>query len=69
MLTSLMGNSFLVMSVLVFVAVLLLLESLYVTWQSHRGPEATKLQARLHVLSAVRDRTPQTRLHRRDVSR
>ena len=64
MLTSLMGNSFLVMSVLVFVAVLLLLESLYVTWRSHRGPEAMKLQTRLHALSAVRDGTPQTRLLR-----
>jgi len=62
--SSLMGNSFLVMAVLVFVAVLLLLESLYVVWRSHRGPEATKLQTRLHALSATRDRTPQTQLLR-----
>jgi tight adherence protein B len=64
MLTSLVGNSFFVMAVLVFVAVLLLLEALYVMWRSHRGPEATKLQTRLHALSAVRDRTPQTQLLR-----
>lgn len=64
MLNSLMGNSYLVMVVLVFVAVLLLLESAYVMWRSHRGPEATKLQTRLHALSATRDRTPQTQLLR-----
>ena len=44
MLTSLAGNSFLILAVLVFVAVMLLLESLYVMWRSHRGPEAKKLQ-------------------------
>ncbi|HXE50753.1 MAG TPA: type II secretion system F family protein [Ramlibacter sp.] len=64
MLTSLMGNSFLVLAVLVFVTVVLLLESLYVLWRSHRGPEATRLQTRLYALSATRDRTPQTRLLR-----
>ena len=46
MLTSLMGNSFLVLAVLVFVAVVLLLEALYVMWRSHRGPEATKIADR-----------------------
>ena len=60
--TSLAGNSFLVMAVLVFVAVLLLLESLYMVWRAHRGPQATKLQSRLHALSATRDRTAQTQL-------
>jgi tight adherence protein B len=64
MLTSLAGNSFLVMVVLVFVAMLLLLEGLYLMWRSHRGPAATKLQTRLHALAAVRDRTSQTRLLR-----
>jgi tight adherence protein B len=62
MLSSLFGNSFLVVAVLVFVAVMLLLEGLYVMWQSHRGPQAMKLHKRLHALSASRDRTPQTRL-------
>jgi tight adherence protein B len=60
--TSLVGNSFLVMAVLVFVAVLLLLEGLYMVWRAHRGPQATKLQSRLHALSATHDRTVQTQL-------
>lgn len=64
MFASIVGNSFLVMVVLVFVAVLLLLESIYVMWRSHRGPQATKLQTRLHALSATRDRTAQTQLLR-----
>jgi len=64
MLTSLMGNSFLVLAVLVFVAVLLLLEGLYLIWRSHRGPEAKKLQTRLHALSATGDRTGRTQLLR-----
>ena len=38
------------MAVLVFVAVMLLLESLYVMWRAHRGPEATKLNSRLQAL-------------------
>jgi tight adherence protein B len=58
------NNSFLVMVVLVFVAVLLLLESLYMMWKSHHGPEAKKLNKRLQALSAVRDGTTQTRLLR-----
>lgn len=62
MMPSLLGNSILVVAVLVFVAMMLLLESLYVIWRSHRGPEATKLQQRLQALSASRDRTPQVQL-------
>ena len=62
MLSTLMGNSFLILAVLVFVAVLLLLEALYVMWQSYRGPEATKLQSRLQALSSTRDHTQQTQL-------
>lgn len=62
MLSSLVQNSYLVMAVLVFVAVLLLLESLYVMWQSHRGPEVKKLNSRLQALSATHDRTAQTQL-------
>jgi tight adherence protein B len=64
MLDSLMGNSFLVMTVLIFVALLLLLESAYVLSRSHRGPQAMKLKTRLHALAATRDRTPQTQLLR-----
>lgn len=62
MLPSLMQNSYLVMAVLVFVAVLLLFESLYMLWQAHRGPEAKKLNKRLQALSATHDRTAQTQL-------
>lgn len=64
MFTSFMGNSFLVLCVLVFVACLLLFESMYVLWRSSRGPEAVKLKSRLHALSATHDRTAETRLLR-----
>lgn len=64
MLPSLMGNSFLVLTVLVFVAVVLFLESLYLVWRSHKGPQAQKLHKRLRALSATRDRTTQTHLLR-----
>jgi tight adherence protein B len=64
MLDSLMGNSFLVMTVLIFIALLLLLEGAYMMWRSHRGPQAMKLRTRLHALAATRDRTPQTQLLR-----
>lgn len=62
MLSILPANSFLFMAVLVFVAVMLLLESLYLTWRSHRGPEAKKLNSRLRALTATHDRSPQTKL-------
>jgi len=62
MLSSLLGNSFLIVAVLVFVAVILLIEGLYLMWESHRGPQAQKLQKRLHALSATHDRSVQTQL-------
>lgn len=62
--TSLTGNSFLVLAVLIFVAVLLLLESLYIVWRSHRGPQASKLKSRLNALSAARDHSQHTQLLR-----
>ena len=49
------GNAFLIISVLVFVAVLLLLESLYLIWKSYKGPEAKKLEQRLKALSTSHD--------------
>src|SRR6476469_8260214 len=64
MLTSILGNSYLIVLVLVFVAVVLLLESIYVTWRAHRGPDAMKMKSRLHALSATRDRSAQTLLLR-----
>jgi tight adherence protein B len=62
MLSNLAGNDFLILAVLVFVTVLLLLESLYLMWRAHRGPEARKFQKRLQVLSASRDQSQQTHL-------
>lgn len=59
------GNSFLVLLVLIFVALLLFLEFLYVLWRGHHGPQARKLNTRLQALSAVRDRSEQTRLVRK----
>ncbi|MDP3822970.1 MAG: type II secretion system F family protein [Burkholderiales bacterium] len=56
------GNVFLAMMVMVFVAVMLLFESLYVMWRSHRGPEAKKLNSRLQALAATHDRSTQTQL-------
>src|SRR5690242_13222854 len=64
MLPFLGGNSFLILALLIFVAVLLLIEGLYLIWRSARGPQAAKLQKRLEALSATRDRTSQTKLLR-----
>jgi tight adherence protein B len=64
MFPSLASNSFLVLVVLVFVAVLLFLESMYLLWNSVHGPEARKVRHRLQVLSGARDKTVQTRLLR-----
>src|ERR1700751_3916438 len=64
MLPAIFGNSFFIVSTLVFVAVLLLLESMYLLWRSQRGPQATKLKGRLRALSATHDRTIETRLLR-----
>ena len=61
---SFLGNSFLVVSVLVFVTFLLFFEALYLVWRAQRGPEARKLNKRLHALSATSDRTSDTRLLR-----
>ncbi len=56
------GNGFQVVSLLVFVAVLLLAEGGWLLWKSHKGPQARKLQQRLQALSASRDGTQQTRV-------
>ncbi|WP_211451612.1 type II secretion system F family protein [Collimonas antrihumi] len=62
MLQSIGGNAFLIIAVLVFVAVVLLLEGIYMMWQSYKGPEARKIANRLRVLSASLDRTHQSQL-------
>jgi tight adherence protein B len=58
------NNSFLVLVVLVFVAVMLLLEAVYLLWRAYHGPEARKVKHRLQVLSGARERNVQTRLLR-----
>ncbi|NPC55464.1 type II secretion system F family protein [Caenimonas soli] len=62
MLKTLAGNDFLIVTVLVFVAIMLALESLYLMWRAQKGPEARKFHNRLRVLTAVRDITPETQL-------
>jgi tight adherence protein B len=54
---SIQGNHFLILLVLIFVAVILLIEGLYMTWRSYKGPQAQKLQRRLQGLSASADRS------------
>lgn len=56
------GHAFLGISVLVFIAVLLLLESGYLLWKAYKGPEAKKIESRLRALSASRDKSAQTQL-------
>ena len=62
MLQTLGGNAFLMISVLVFIAVLLLLEGAYLLWKSYKGPEAKKIETRLRALSASRDNSKQSQL-------
>lgn len=59
---NLTGNSLFMVVVLVFVAVLLLLEGLYLVWKSYKGPEARKLEKRLQALSGSGDSTPQAKV-------
>lgn len=55
-------NSFLVISVLVFIAVVLLLESLYLMWNSYRGTDAKKLRQRLQSIAGANDNVAQAQL-------
>lgn len=56
------SHTLLILSVLVFIAVLLLLEGAYLLWKSYRGPESKKIASRLRALSASRDNSAQTQL-------
>src|SRR3569832_2410063 len=56
---SLQGNSLMVVAVLVFIAVMLLLESLYLMWASRKGAGAEKIKKRLQLLSTSFDRSRQ----------
>ena len=51
MFDAILGNGFLVVLVLVFIAVLLALEASYMVWQSYRGPKARKLRTRLEAIA------------------
>lgn len=50
--TSLFGNLFYAFVVLAFVATVLMLEGLYLTWNAYKGPEAKRLERRIRALSA-----------------
>lgn len=59
----LIGPSYVhVILALVFIAVVLLLQGLYLIWKSYKGPEAKKIEKRLQALSASDDGTKQARL-------
>lgn len=51
------GFNFLVLAMLLGVAMLLLIEGLYLLWLGYRGPEATLLKRRLQALSTSADNT------------
>jgi tight adherence protein B len=53
-----------VLAVLVFIAVVLLFEGLYLMWKAHKGPQAKKIQLRLKALSAASDSSDQSHLLR-----
>lgn len=61
---ALSDNFFLILAVLVCLAVVLLLEGLYMLWNSYKGPEAKKIEHRLRVLSASSDASAQAGLLR-----
>jgi tight adherence protein B len=64
MLNKVVGNFPLMLSVLVFIAVVLLLEGCYLMWKTYRGPQARKTALRLRALSAAADTSTQSRLLR-----
>ncbi|MDP9932214.1 type II secretion system F family protein [Variovorax paradoxus] len=64
MFDNLIGDTFIILSVLVFVTVLMVLEGLYLLWNSYRGADAKKIEKRLQALSAGGDHGAQARLVR-----
>src|SRR5688572_1738217 len=58
------GNVSPLLSVLVFIAVILLLEGLYLMWKTYKGPQARKIEQRLKTLSAAADGSAQSHLLR-----
>ncbi|HWI81804.1 type II secretion system F family protein [Ramlibacter sp.] len=59
---SILGNNFIVLTVLLFITVLLLLEGLYLLWRANHGPQATRLQRRLQDLATARRATQNAQL-------
>jgi tight adherence protein B len=51
------GGFFPIFTIMAFIAVVLLLEGLYLIWNSYKGPEAKKIERRLRALSAGSDST------------
>jgi tight adherence protein B len=52
------------LSVLVFIAVILFVEGLYLMWRTYKGPQAKKIERRLSALSAAGDTSAQAKLLR-----
>ncbi|HEX8610379.1 MAG TPA: type II secretion system F family protein [Telluria sp.] len=52
------------LSVMVFIAVVLLFEGLYLMWKTYKGPQARKIEQRLNALSAAGDSSAQSHLLR-----
>ena len=52
------------LSVLVFIAVTLLLEGLYLMWKTYKGPQARKMEIRMKALSAAADDAARPHLRR-----
>jgi tight adherence protein B len=61
-------NSFLTLSILIFVAVALLLEGLYLLWKSHRGEHARQVRQRLQALARSRAQAHAPLLKQRKLS-
>jgi tight adherence protein B len=64
MLNNVTGHVSPVLSVLVFIAVVLLFEGMYLMWKTYKGPHAKKIQLRLKALSAAADGSAQSHLLR-----
>jgi tight adherence protein B len=58
------GHVPLILSMLVFVAVILMLEGMYLMWKTYKGPQAKKIELRLKALSAAGDGSAQSHLLR-----
>jgi len=52
LIANLLGNLLAVFIVLAFVAMVLLLEGLYLTWTAYKGPEAKRIEQRLRAMAA-----------------